>query len=181
MAMLRAVLLLAGAVFIVYLAQRGREEMRQLWGEKEPHVVSVTEALSLQGARWVTLAGGEWHCEAAEVRYRRGLVAGLLFGKVDSVEVPIVGARNGDLVVARFARETSCSNSAPPSVTGVIGSSEVFTSSDTRRRWSEAALRLAVINVDESPLSAMRLMALLIGVLILVVGGAGYCIRAAFL
>jgi hypothetical protein len=181
MAVPRVVLLLAGAVFIVYLLQLGREEMRQLWGEKQPRVVSVTEALSLQGARWVTLTGGEWHCEAAEVRYRRGFVARLLFGKVDSVEVPIVGARKGDLVVVRFAREASCSNDAPPSVTGVIGSREIFTSTGTRQRWSEAALRLDVINVDESPSSAMRLMALLIAVLILVLGYAGYSIRAAFL
>ena len=107
-------------------------------------------------------------------------VARLLFGTIASTELPITGDDAADVVVAQFDGDFDCSQK-PRQLSGVIGSVEIFTSRETRARWSAPDRRVVVLNVDASPSGALWLFALVAGVLAGAVIWSAYFLRLFFL
>jgi hypothetical protein len=116
----------ATAVFLGYLISSGWPEARTLLSQKAPDPVSVHETVSLRGTRWVTLSEGRWHCDQAITIERRAGLEQWLRGPVEATEVPITGAMEGEVLVASFDGAVACAERANSSLTGVVGSTEIF-------------------------------------------------------
>jgi len=172
------VLLGAGAaVLIGFLLQFGMAEARALLGQKAPDPLSIHETVNLSRIRWVRISEGQWHCERTITIERPVGLERWLRGPVETTEVPITGAVNGEILVACFDGTVSCAERAGSPLTGVVGSTEIFTSRGALRRWSRGGQRVAVLNVDASPRYAL---VMLIGLVAVAVGGivfAGYYLR----
>jgi hypothetical protein len=146
--------------------QSGFTEAQSLLGQKAPAARSLHEAVLEEGIRWVTVSGGDWHCDDAVTIHRRGALERWLRGPVAVVEIPITADGDDELLVARFEKAVSCAERAGRPLTGVIGSHEIFTSRDAARRWRQPGRRVAVLNVDASPTQAL-VMLLGLGALVL--------------
>src|SRR6266498_1539877 len=92
----------ATAVFLCCLLSSGLAEARILLGQKAPDPVTLHETVNLRGIRWVTLTEGRWHCDQAITIERRAGLERWLRGPVETTEVPITGAMNGEVLVASF-------------------------------------------------------------------------------
>jgi len=164
----------ATAVFLGYLISSGWPEARALLGQKAPDRISLHETVNLRGVRWVTLSEGRWHCDQALTIERRPGLERWLRGPVETTEVPITGAMDGEVLVASFDGAVACAERAGSSLTGVVGSTEIFTSRGALRRWSRSGNRVAVLHVGASPRFALIM---LIGLVAIGIGGivfAGY-------
>lgn len=168
-----------GAV-VVYFVRSGWPEARALLAQKAPTALSVQEAVNQKGIRWVTVTGGQWHCDHAVTVRRRSTLMRLLMGPVDATEIPITSGGDEGLLVARFEKAASCADRADTPLTGVVGSVELFTSQCVTRSWRQAGKRIAVLNVGASPSKAL-VMLLWMGALLL--GAAvftGYYLKLMF-
>jgi hypothetical protein len=164
----------ATAVFLCFLLGSGWSEARVLLGQRAPHPVSLHESVNLRRIRWVTLSEGQWHCEQAVTIDRRPGLERWLRGPVETTEVPITGAMEGEVLVASFDGAMSCAERDGSSLTGVVGSTEIFTSRGALRRWGRDGNRVAILHVGASPRFALIM---LIGLVAVAVGGivfAGY-------
>jgi len=164
----------ATAVFLCYLLRSGWAEARALLVQKAPDRVSINETVNLRRIRWVTLTEGQWHCEQAITIERRAGLERWLRGPVETTEVPISGEREGEILVASFDGAVACAERAGSSLTGVVGSTEIFTSRGALRRWGRGGNRVAILHVGASPRFALIM---LIGLVAVAVGGivfAGY-------
>ena len=167
----------ATAVFLCCLIGSGLGEARALLGQRAPDPVSLHETVNLRGVRWVTLAEGRWHCDRAITVERRAGLERWLRGPVETTEVPITGADDGEVLVASFDGSVACAERAGSSLTGVVGSTEIFTSRGVLRRWSRSANRVAILHVGAGPRFALIM---LIGLVAVAVGGmvfAGYYLK----
>ena len=168
---------LAITVLVVFLLQSGANEARALLGQKAPAVLSHHEVVNQSGVRWVTVSDGTWHCDDAYTITRRGTVARLLFGSIDTIEIPITAGRGDELLVARFGGAVSCADRAHAPLTGVVGSVEIFGPGGAVRRWSSAGRRVAVLNVDASPSKALLLILAMVGVILVGLFMAAYFLK----
>jgi hypothetical protein len=164
----------ATAVFVGCLLWSGLGEARVLLGQKAPDPVSLHQVVTLRGIRWVTLSEGQWHCEQAITIERRAGLERWLRGPVETTEVPIRGAIEGEVLVASFDGAVACAERVGSPLTGVVGSTEIFTSRGALWRWRRSASHVAVLHVGASPRFALIM---LIGLVAVAVGGvvfAGY-------
>jgi len=170
----------ATAVLLVHLILSGWPEVRDLLGQKAPDRISLHEAVNLRRVRWVTLAEGEWHCDQAITMKRPQGIERWFRGPIESTEVPITGATEGEVLVANFDGAVKCEERAGSLLTGVVGSTEIFTSRATLRRWRENGHRVAVLNVGASPTVALIMLAGLVAIAALGIGFCGYYLRLMF-
>lgn len=155
----------------------GWTEVRALIGQKAPAVVTLHDAVHQQGTRWITVSDGQWHCEDLVTIPRKRTFERRIRGPIAATEVPVTSGESEDLLIARFKGKLSCEERAGTSLTGVVGSTEIFTSRGAIRRWSRTGRPVAVLNVGASPTQAL-LMFLGIGALMLVgVAFFGYYLR----
>ena len=172
------VLIGAGAAVVIgCLLVFGMGEAHALLSQKAPDVLSLHEIANLGSVRWVRLSEGQWHCERAITTPRRAGLERWVRGPVETTEVPITGAVDGEVLVACFDGAVSCAERASSPLIGVVGSTEIFTSQGTLRRWSRSGQRVAVLNVGASPRFAL---VMLLGLIAVGVGGiifAGYYLR----
>ena len=161
----------ATAAVIAYLLMTGMTEARQLLAQKAPLAVTLREAVRQSDIRWVTLAQGEWHCDRAVTIERHAGIARWVLGAVESTEIPITDGAGDEVVVACFDGALSCEKRAGAPLTGVIGSTEIFTSRATARRWSRNGDRVVVLNVGASPRYAL---AMLVGLVAIAILGLGF-------
>jgi hypothetical protein len=167
----------ATAVFLCFLLLSGLSEARVLLGQKAPDPVSLHESVNLRRIRWVTLSEGQWNCQQAITIRRRAGLERWLRGPVETTEVPITGAMKGDVLVASFDGAVSCAERAGSPLTGVVGSTEIFTSRGALRRWGRGGNRVAILHVGASPRFALIM---LIGLAAIAVSGivfAAYYLR----
>jgi hypothetical protein len=170
----------ATALVIGYLVYSGWPEARVLLSQKTPDRVSLHDAVTQRGARWVTISDGQWHCDQAITIERSVGVERWFRGPIESTEVPVTGAIHGDLLVASFDGALKCEERNSESLTGVIGSAQIFTSRAALQRWQAAGHRVNVLNVGASPRWALILLVVLLA---LAVGGlvlCGYYLRLLF-
>ncbi len=167
----------ATATVIGFLLQSGMPEARQLFAQKSPETISVDQAASLSGTRWVRITDGTWHCDRAITTERREWIARLVLGRVETTEIPITGTQPGELLVASFDGAASCEAKAGSALTGVIGSSAIFTSCSPKGRWKADADRVVVLNVGASPQQALLMLVGLALVGVLGIGFGGYYVR----
>jgi len=167
----------ATAAFLCYLLGSGWAEVHVLLGQKAPDPVSLHETVTTRGIRWVTASGGQWHCERAITIERSAGVERWLRGPVEATEVPITGAAEGEVLVAIFDGAVTCSERAGSSLTGVVGSTEIFTSRAALRRWSRGGNRVAILHVGASPLFALIMLIGLVAIAVLAIAFAGYYLR----
>jgi hypothetical protein len=172
--------LLGGATAIVIgsLLASGWGEVRDLLAQKEPRSVSVHEAVTGRGTRWVTLSEGRWHCEQAVTTERSSIVERWVRGPIETTEVPVTGPVAGEWLVATFDGPVDCARRAGSPLSGVMGSTQIFTSRATQRRWNRSGDRVAVLNVGASPRSALIMLVGLAGVALLGIGFAGHYLMA---
>jgi len=161
------------AVFIGYLLWTGSGEARALLAQKAPDAVSLHEAVSVPGTRWITVSDGQWQCERAITIERHPGLERWVRGPVEATEVPIRGERAGDVLVASFENGVNCAERRS-SLTGVVGSQEIFTSRAALRRWSRSGDRVAVLHVGASPFFALIMLAGLGAIAFLAAGFAAY-------
>lgn len=154
----------ASAAFVCYLLWSGLGEARVLVGQKAPDPVSLHEAVNRHGIRWVTLSEGQWHCDRAIAIERRPGLERWVRGPVETTEVPITGAVEGEVLVASFDGPLKCAERVGSRLTGVVGSTEIFTSRGALRRWSRSANRVAVLHVGASPRFALIMLIALVAV-----------------
>ena len=170
----------ATTVFIGYLLQFGMTEARALLRQKAPDSLSLHETVNLRGIRWVKVSEGQWHCDRVVTIERPAGFERWVRGPVATTEVAITGAVDGEILVASFDGAVSCADRAGKPLTGVVGSTEIFTSRGALRRWSRGGERVAVLNVGASPRHAL---VMLVGLVVVAVGGivfAGYYLRLMF-
>lgn len=167
----------ATAIFIGWLLYFGMAEARALLRQKGPDHLSLHETVNLGGIRWVTVSEGQWHCERMITIERPVGLERWFRGPVKETEVAITGAVKGEVLVASFDGALSCAERAGSPLTGVVGSTQIFTSRGTLRRWSRGGERVAVLNVGASPRYAL---VMLIALAVIAAGGAvfaGYYLR----
>ena len=164
----------ATAAVVVFLVLAGWPEVSALLQQKSPVAVSHHQLASMAGIRWVTLTDGEWHCDQAIILERGSGLERWVRGPVETTEIPITGATGGELVVASFDGALKCDERAGAPLTGVVGSTEIFTSRAALRRWAGSADRVVVLNVGASPRWAVIMLLGLIGIALLAFGFAGY-------
>jgi hypothetical protein len=114
--------------------------------------------VNLRGVRWITLSEGQWNCERAIAIERRAGVERWVRGPIETTEVPITGAAEGEVVVASFDGALTCAERAGTSLTGVVGSKEIFTSRAALRRWKRSGGRVAILHVGASPRFALIML-----------------------
>jgi len=102
----------ATAIFIVFLIQSGGQEARALLVQKTPERLTLHEAASLRGIRWVTISGGQWRCDETITIERQPGLERWVRGPVEQTEVPITGPVKGEILVACFDGAVSCSERA---------------------------------------------------------------------
>jgi hypothetical protein len=154
----------AAAIFIGYLLQVGMTEARLLLRQKTPDAVSVHEAVTLRSIRWIAVSQGQWHCERAITIERPVGLERWLMGPIRTTEVPITGTLNGEILVACFDGAVACEGRAGSPLTGVVGSTEIFTSRSALRRWGRSGDRVAVLNVGASPRYALIMLVALVAI-----------------
>jgi hypothetical protein len=101
-------------------------------------------------------------------------------GPIEATEVPLTGTVDGEVLVAVFDGPLQCAQRSGSSLTGVVGSREIFTSQSVHRRWRRAGDHVTVLNVGASPRAALILLVALAAVGVLGVGFAGYYLAAMF-
>ena len=168
---------LVTAVVVVSLLASGWSEVRELLAQKTPDPVSLHDAVSLHGTRWIKVSEGQWHCDQAFTTRRRSTVERMFRGPIESTEVPITGTVDGEVLVANFDGAVKCEERAGSTLTGVVGSTQIFTSQAALRRWSRGGYHAAILNVGASPQSAMMLLVGLAAVALLGLGFAAYYLR----
>ena len=163
---------------VVWLLSQGWSEAQALCAQKTPERLSAHDVVNLRGVHWVTVTDGDWHCDAAVTRPRRSSLMRLLRGPVEATEVPITDSTDGEILVATFSGALNCDARAGAPITGVVGSTEIFSSSCTALpRWRKHARHVNVLEVGASPQRAMFLIAAMVAV---AVGGllfAGFYFR----
>jgi len=164
----------ATAAFLAFLLSSGWPEARALLAQKAPDPVTVHGSVSEPGIRWVTLSEGQWHCEQAVTIERRPGLERWLRGPIETTEVPITGAMEGEVLVASFDGTVKCVERAGSSLTGVVGSTEIFTSRGALRRWGRGGDRVAVLHVGAGPRIALIMLIGLIAIAVLGLAFAGY-------
>jgi hypothetical protein len=167
----------ATAVVIGCLLKFGMAEARALLAQKAPDLLSVHEITNLGSIRWVRLSEGQWHCERMITTERRSGLERWLRGPVETTEVPITGAVDGEILVACFDGPVSCADRAGSHLTGVVGSTEIFTTRGTLRRWSRGGQPVAVLSVGASPRYALVMLLGLIAVAVCGIVFATYYLR----
>jgi hypothetical protein len=167
----------ATAVFLGFLIHAGWPEARALLGQKAPDRVSLHEAVNLRSIRWVTVSEGDWHCDEVYTVERSPGIERWLRGSIETTEVPITGAIQGELLVASFDGAVKCEERAGASLTGVVGSDEIFTSRGALRRWRQGGHRVAVLNVGASPSLALIMLLGLVAIAALGIAFCGYYLR----
>src|SRR5262245_18888533 len=165
------------AAFLAFLLGSGWGEARVLLAQRAPDRVSIHEAVSPGWVRWVTLSEGQWHCERAITMERAPGLERWLRGPVESTEVPITGETEGELLVASFEGAVTCAERDGSSLTGVVGSMEIFTSRAALRRWGHEGERVAVLHVGATPRFALVMLVVLALIAALGIGFAGYYLR----
>jgi len=169
------VLIGGGAALVIgWLLISGTGEARALLAQKTPDALSLREIVSQQGVRWVTLTEGEWHCDRAITIERSAGPERWIMGPVEATEVPITGSSDGDVLVAIFDGEVKCAQRAGSALTGVVGSTQIFTTDSARRRWRHSGDRVAILSVGASPRYALMMLIGLGAIAALGVGFAGY-------
>lgn len=168
---------LVATVAFVFVLRSGAGEARALIQQKAPVALSPREAVHQDGIRWVTVTGGRRRCEQAMTIPRQGMLERWARGPVASTEVPITSDEGRELLVASFDGAVSCAEVTDRPLTGVIGSTEVFTSRDAVRRWSGTGKRVAVLHVGASPSEALFLFLFLVALLLVSVGFSGYYLK----
>jgi len=161
-------------VVVVSLLASGWDEVRELLAQKAPDPVSLHDAVGLHGTRWITVSEGQWHCDQAFTTRRRSTVERWFRGPIESTEVPITGSVEGEVLVANFDGTVKCEERAGSTLTGVVGSTQIFTSRAPLRRWSRGGNRAAILQVGASPQSAMILLVGLAAIALLGIGFAAY-------
>jgi len=159
----------ATTAVVVWLLSSGWAEAQTLFAQKAPERLSVHDVVNLRGVHWVTVSDGDWHCDAVVTRSRRSGLMRLVQGSVEATEVPITGTSDGEVLVATFGGAVNCEGRAASSVTGVVGSAQIFSSScRALPRWRKVAERVNVLEVGASPQKALYMIAAMIA---LAVGG----------
>ena len=154
---------------VVWLLSTGWAEAQTLFAQRAPERLSVHDVVNLRGVHWVTVSDGEWHCDAIVTRSRRSNLMRFLLGPVEATEVPITGSADGEVLVATFGGALSCEARAGSPITGVVGSTQIFSSSCTAfPRWRKRAEHVNVIEVGASPQKALGMVVALVA---LAVGG----------
>lgn len=160
---------------VVWLLSSGWAEAEALLAQKSPERLPVHDVVNLSGVHWVTISDGDWQCDAVVTRPRRSKLMRLFQGPVEATEVPITGTTEGEVLVATFGGALNCEARAGSPVTGVVGSTQIFSSScSATPRWRKRAERVNVLEVGASPQKALFLIAAMMA---LAVGGlvfAGY-------
>lgn len=159
---------------VAWLLLSGFDEARALLQQKSPEPFSLHEIVTARGVRWVTLSEGQWHCEQTVTIARRPGLERWLRGPVETTEVPITAAIEREILVASFDGAVTCAERRGSALTGVVGSTEIFTSRGALRRWGRGGDRVAVLHVGASPRTALVMLLALVAV---AVGGlvfAGY-------
>lgn len=162
------------AVFLGFLIQSGWSEARVLITQKAPQPVSLNEAVNLRGIHWITVSDGQWRCDQAIEIERRATLERWVRGPIETTEVPITGTSRREALVACFDGAVICSERAGSPLTGVVGSTEIFTSRGALRRWGHGERHVAILSVGASPRYALIM---LIGLVAIALGGfafAGY-------
>jgi hypothetical protein len=162
------------AVFVVFLLRSGWAEARDLLGQKAPDPATLHEAVNLGRVRWITVTDGQWHCDEAVTLERPMGFERWVRGPVETTEVPLTGSVEGEILVASFDGSLKCAERAGSSLTGVVGSVEIFTSRSALRRWGRTGHRVAVLQVGASPRLALIMLAGLLAIAVLAIGFAGY-------
>jgi hypothetical protein len=152
----------------------GSGEVRELLAQKAPERVSLHDAVSLRGTRWITVSEGEWHCDQTVTTKRRSTVERWFRGPIESTEVPITGTVEGEVLVASFGGAVDCEARVGSVLTGVVGSKEIFTSRAALRRWSRSGYHAALLHVGASPQTALLLVVGMVAVALLGLGFAAY-------
>jgi len=154
---------------VVWLLSTGWAEAQALFAQNAPERLSVHDVVNLRGVHWVTVSDGVWHCDAVVTRSRRSNLMRLLQGPVEATEVPLTGTTGGEVLVATFGGALNCEARAGSPVTGVVGSTQIFSSSCTvLPRWRKRAEHVNVLEVGASPQKALLLIAAMVA---LAVGG----------
>src|SRR5262245_51815493 len=162
------------AAIIGSLLGSGWRELRELLAQKSPEAVSLHEAVSRRGARWVTVSEGRWDCEDEWTTERHSVLERWIRGPVETTEVPIAGPIRGEILVASFDGGTECLDRAGSPLTGIVGSDEIFSGRAALRRWANSGDRVAILQVGARPQSALLMF---IGLAVVFVVGlvmAGY-------
>lgn len=162
------------AVVLGGLLLSGANEARSLLSQRAPDLVSIHEAVQSRDARWVTLTEGVWHCDRAITTERAPGLERWVRGPVETTEVPITGAIVGETVVASFDGRVECDERARAALTGVVGSTQIFTSRSALRRWGSDGRRVAMLHVGASPTFALVMLVGLAAIELLGVAFAGY-------
>jgi hypothetical protein len=171
----------ATAAVIGWLLTSGWGEAQALFAQNAPERLSVHEIVSLRGVHWVTLSDGEWHCDAAVTRPRRSTIERWVRGPVDATEVPITGIIEGEILVANIGGAVNCEVRAGSQLTGVVGSTQIFSSGcGTARRWRARGTRVAVLDVGASPQRALGMIVALVAVALGGLVFAGYYFMLMF-
>jgi hypothetical protein len=164
----------ATAIFIGFLLLCGMTEARVLLRQSAPDPLSLHEIVNLGRVRWVALSEGQWHCERTITIERRVGFERWLRGPIETTEVAITGAVEGEILVASFDGAVSCVERSGSPLTGVVGSTEIFTSRGALRRWSRGGERVAVLNVGASPRYALIMLLGLVAIAVCGIVFAGY-------
>lgn len=167
----------ATAAFLAFLVYSGWPEVRTLLGQKAPDRISIHDTVNLRSARWVTLADGQWHCDQAITIERPIGIERWFRGPIESTEVPITGAITGEVLVASFDGAVRCAERSRASLTGVVGSYEIFGARSVLRRWGRSGHRVAVLNVGASPRFALIMLLGIVAIAVLGLGFCGYYLR----
>lgn len=162
-------------VVVVWLLSSGWAEAEALFAQKAPERLSVHEVVNLRGVHWVTVSDGDWRCDAVVTRSRRSKLMQLFQGPVEATEIPITGTTDGEVLVATFGGALNCEGRSGSPITGVVGSTQIFSSScSATPRWRKRAERVNVLEVGASPQKALFLIGAMVA---LALGGlvfAGY-------
>jgi len=171
----------ATAAVIAWLLMSGWAEAQALFAQKTPERLSVHDIVNLRGVHWVTVSDGDWHCDAAVERPRRSGIVQWVRGPVEATEVPITGTTEGEVLVASFDGALKCEQRAGSQVTGVVGSTQIFSSSCTAlARWSRGGHHVNVLEVGASPQWALIMIVVLTAVALGGIGFAAYYFMLMF-
>jgi hypothetical protein len=163
----------ATAVLLGYLIYSGWPEARALFAQKTPDRLSLHDIVSQRSARWVTLSEGEWHCDRAITTERSQGIERWFRGKIETTEVPITGAIEREMLVASFDGALKCAERSGEPLTGVVGSSQIFTSRAALQRWRRSGYDVDILNVGASPRWALIMF---VGLVALALGGFVFCL-----
>jgi hypothetical protein len=171
----------ATAAVIVWLLASGWAEAQALLSQKAPERLTVHEIVNLRGVHWVAVTDGEWHCEQATTRPSRPGIVQWVRGPVEATEVPITGMTEGEILVASFDGALKCEERAGSHLTGVVGSTQIFSSGcGTLKRWGRNGHHVNVLEVGASPQWALIMIVALAAIALGAVVFAGYYFMLMF-